>query len=130
MSLPTSIRSALVGNTALNALTGDRIFYLRFQQGDTQPAVVFRMLDNVHLTTHAGTSVILEPEVRPTLRAARLSPIETMRQAIIYQFIAPEVALDGYAAAHALINDLGAEYDDKLRVYHHFITLNLQMRTS
>jgi len=119
-----------VGNTALNALTGDRIFYLRFQQGDTQPAVVFRMLDNVHLTTHAGPSVLLEPEVRLTLRAARLSPIETMRQAIIDQFIAPEVALDGYAAAHALINDLGAEYDDKLRVYHHFITLNLQMRTS
>jgi hypothetical protein len=130
MSLPTAIRSALVGNSALGALTGERIFYLRFQQGDTQPAVVFRTLDNVHQTTHAGTSVLLEPEVRLTLRAERLSQIETMRQAITDQFIAPEVALDGYAAVHAQINDLGAEYDDKLRVYHHYITLNLQMRTS
>ena len=130
MSLATSIRSALVANTALNAHTGDRIFYLRFQQGDTQPAVVFRPLGNVNETTHGGTSVLLEPEVRLVLRAERLSQIETMRQAIVDQFIAPEIALDGYGAAHAIINDLGAEYDDKLRVYHHYITLNLQMRTN
>ena len=130
MSLPTAIRSALIGNSTLNAVTGDRVYYLRFPQDDTQPAVVFRPLDNVHLTTHAGTSVLLEPEVRLTLRAERLSQIETMRQAVTDQFIAPEVALDGYAAVHAQINDLGAEYDDKLRVYHHYITLNLQMRTS
>ena len=130
MSLPTAIRSALVANTALNAHTGDRIYYLRFQQGDTQPAVVFRPLGNVNETTHGGTSVLLEPEVRLVLRAERLSTLEAMRSAVVEQFIAPEIALDGYGAAHCLINDLGAEFDDKLRVYHYYITLNLQMRTN
>lgn len=128
MSLATSIRSALVSNTALSAHTGDRIYYLRFQQGDTQPAVVFRLLGNVNETTHGGTSVLLEPEVRLILRAERLSTIEAMRQAVIDQFITPEVTLDGYGAAHAVINDLGVEYDDKLRVYHHYLNLNMNMR--
>ena len=87
MSLATSIRSALVSNTALSAHTGARIYYLRFQQGDPQTAVVFRLLGHVNETTHGGTSVLLESEVRVILSAERLSTIEAMRQAVSEQLI-------------------------------------------
>ena len=130
MSLPTALRSALTGNTALSAITGDRVYYLRFPQDDTRPAVIYRTLGVVNETTHGGTSVLLEPEVRLVLRSESLASLEAMRQAVVDQFIAPEIALAGYGAAHCQINDLGAEFDDKLRVYHYYITLNLQMRTN
>lgn len=130
MSLPTAIRNVLLANTSLAAEVGTRVYYLRFPQDDVQPAVVFRPLANVNLATHGGTSSLLQPEVRLTLRAERLSTIETMRQAIVDQFNVPEVTMSGYGSVMAEISDLGAEYDDKLRVYHHFITLNLYLRTA
>lgn len=128
MSLPTSIRSALLANTALNAITGDRVYYMRFPQDSTDPALVFLPMENVRHATLGGTSVLLEPEVRLTIRARSLSDLEAMREAVIGQWNVPEVSLTNYGAVQCRINDLGSEYDKDLDVYHHYITLNLQMR--
>lgn len=130
MSLPTAIRSTLLANSTLNGQTGERVYYMRFPQDDKQPAVAYKPLGNVNLHTHAGTSVLLQPEVRLILRAQSLSAIETMRQSIVDQWNAPEIAVAGYAAVQCQVNDLGAEYDGTLDVYFHFINLNLQMRNA
>lgn len=129
MSLATAVRSALINNVDLNSMTGERVYYMRFPQDGVQPAVAFKPINDVAFATHAGTSVLLAPEVRLTLRAPSLSTIEAMRIAIIEQWNVPEVSIPGYAAVQCQVNDLGADYDEQLDVYHHYITLNLQMRT-
>lgn len=128
MSLAMSIRSALIANVDLNSITGERVYYMRFPQDGVQPAVAFKPLNDVAFATHAGTSVLLAPEVRLTLRAPSLSTIEAMRIAVIEQFNVPEVAMTGYGSVQCQVNDLGADHDPQLDVYHHYITLNLQMR--
>jgi hypothetical protein len=130
MSLPVAIRTALLSNTTLNTLTGDRVYYMRFPQDSVLDAVVFIPRNNVQEAVYAGTSVLLYPEVRLTLRSASLATLEEMRQSIHDQFNVPEVAITGYGAVQCRIDDLGADYDDALDVYHHYITLNLSMRTN
>ena len=130
MSLPIALRSALLSNTALAAEVSERVYYLRFPQDSAvEPAVTFQPKDNVQLATVGGTSVLLNPAITLILRAQSLATLETMRQAIHDQWNTPEVVVPGYAAVQCLINDLGAQYDDTLNVYHHYITLNLSMRT-
>ena len=128
MSLPTAIRSALLSNATLNSYTGTRVYYMRFPQDSTEDAVVFTPRGNVNEATHGGTSVLLSPEVRLTLRASSLATLETMRESIHTQFNVPEVAMTGYGAVQCRIDDMGAEYDDALDVYHYYLTLNLNMR--
>ena len=128
MSLPTAIRSALLSNTALNSYTGTRVYYMRFPQDNTANAVVFIPRDNVNAATLGGTSALLSPSVRLTLRASSLADLEAMRESIHTQFNVPEVAMTGYGSVQCQIDDMGAEYDDALDVYHYYLTLNLLMR--
>lgn len=128
MSLAADFRNALLANTTLTALVGSRIYYLRFPQGDTSPAVVFRITDEVNEATVGGTSTLLQPEVTLTIRAPSLSTTEQIRKAIIAQWNVAELTLANHYAVNAQINDLGAEYDDALNVYTHYITLNMNMR--
>jgi hypothetical protein len=130
MSLPEAIRNTLLANGTLNAFTGDHVYYMRFPQGHKEPAVAFLPKDDVHAPIYAGTSVLLSPEVRITLRAPSLAMLDVMRQAIHSQWNVAEVAIPNYGAVQCRIDDFGADYDDALDVYHHYLTLNLQMRTN
>ena len=129
MSLPVAIRNTLLNNEALVNYTGNRIYNLRFPQDDTSEAVAFSVSNNVKDSMYAGTSVLLSPEVRLTLRAKTLAKLEDMRSTIHDQFNVAEVAVNEYGAVQCQIDDMGSEYDDALDVYHHYTTLNLKMRT-
>jgi hypothetical protein len=102
---------------------------MRFPQDDTSEAVAFNISNNVNDAMYAGTSVLLHPEVRLTLRAKTLAKLEDMRSTIHDQFNVAEVAVSEYGAVQCQVDDMGAEYDDALDVYHHYTTLNLKMRT-
>lgn len=130
MSLPVDIRAALVANATVASLAGARVYNLRFPQDDTRTAVAFRIEDNVNETTLAGVSVLVNPELRITIRSSSMQDADTLRAAIVSQFNQPEVSINNYSAVAAQVNDLGVDYDDDLDVYHNYLTINLRMRTN
>ena len=129
MSFAISFRNALLANTALVAHTASRVYYLRFPQDSIESALVFEPSANVVEQTYAGQSVLSSPEVKLMLRSSSLADGEEMRAAIVNQWNAHDMSLAGYSSVQCLVNDLGAEYDEKLDVYIYHILLNLKTRT-
>lgn len=128
MSLPVDIRAALVADTTVASLAGARVYNLRFPQDDTRTAIAFKIEDNVNETTLAGISALVNPELRLTIRSSSMQDADTLRAAIASKFNQPEIAINNYSAVTARVNDLGADYDEDLDVYHNYITINLRMR--